>query len=110
MVRSYLLGCFIFLFKVRCCRWIFQSVDQGVENFIEYVDNHVGAGHGHRVCITCEDRICCLFDVFLFFVKVLKLILLVAPVFVVVIFGAVSVLMQGDHAIFDNGKTSNFTI
>jgi hypothetical protein len=64
--------------------WIFQSVDVAVERFIEYVDEEIGDGHGHRV---------------------LKLILLVAPVMAIVIATAIRVLVSGRAVPFrDNSK------
>lgn len=61
--------------------WIFQSVDRSVEAVILQVDNEVGSGHGHRV---------------------LKLILLLAPLFLLVLYTAIRVMastgrpMRGD--------------
>lgn len=58
--------------------WIFQSVDSAVERFVEHVDTTVGDGHGHRV---------------------LKLILLGAPIFVGVFVAAFYVITGGGVAI-----------
>ncbi len=54
--------------------WIFQSIDRAVESAILQVDREVGSGHGHRV---------------------LKLILLIAPVFIFVLYAAIRILMNG---------------
>ena len=51
--------------------YIFQLVDQTVEQIVQHVDQEVGNGHGH---------------------KVLKLILLLAPMFIMILFTAIKLL------------------
>eukprot|EP01034_Spumella_vulgaris_P023254 gene23254-29459_t len=57
--------------------WIFQSVDTAVEALMNHIDAEVGMGHGHRV---------------------VKLILLVTPLFVFVLGGAIWVMTSGSSA------------
>ena len=51
--------------------YIFQTVDNSVESIVELVDQEIGLGHG---------------------IKNLKLILLLAPLFLLIVYAAVTVL------------------
>ena len=64
--------------------WVFQHVDTAVEASIDYIDGLMGEGrgHGHRV---------------------MKILLLGAPVFVAVVAGAAYVLSGGDFDFFFDG-------
>ena len=64
--------------------WVFQHVDTAVEASIDYIDGLMGEGrgHGHRV---------------------IKILLLGAPVFVAVVAGAAYVLSGGNFDFFYDG-------
>jgi hypothetical protein len=63
--------------------WIFQSVDRSVESAIEQVDNEIGDGHGHRV---------------------LKLILLLAPLLAFVLYTAIVVMASPSRPVRGDAK------
>ena len=63
--------------------WVFQSVDRAVESVILQVDNEIGDGHGHRV---------------------LKLILLLAPLLAFVLYTAIVVMASPSRPIRGDAK------